>query len=196
MGDGGEPNGGGEELGFFGQGPGEELPELPAFAAFDAQMPDGAEKDAKRGRSERDANDWLFEVAKEGADALVGGLGREELAQEPEVAVAESFDAHLGDDIGAGVGVVAGGLAAETDFEVHALDQAGARRRLKLADHGGDDAAGLDEVGLGLEAVLGDVVVEADDEAGSSVDFDAGGLEFVDVAGDVTVAVLAFVCIP
>ena len=72
----------------------------------------------------------------------------------------------------------------------HASDEAGAGWGLEDADHGGDDAAFLDEIDLLLEG-FGGVLIESDDEAG--LDFDAGALEGFDVGEHVAVAVLGLV---
>ena len=83
-------------------------------------------------------------------------------------------------------------VADQPPLGLHPLPQSGRRRRLQQPDHGGDDAAALDEVDLPLEDGRR-VAVEAQDEA--ALHLQPGALDALDVRHQVAAHVLLLVAL-
>src|SRR4030042_4085726 len=94
---------------------------------------------------------------------------------------------HYGCEVEREVGVVPGGVSEEAVLLLEALVESGAWRCVEEADHGGDDAALLNETYLPVEDVLG-VAIEAHDEA--ALDLKSVMLQHLDGGNQVAVGVL------
>ena len=120
-------------------------------------------------------------------NALVIELGRVDLLQDLAIAFPQRFQAHLGDDVGRAIHVIARHFIHQAAFLFHALVQARSRRRLQQPHHGRHDAALLDEIDLLLKD-RGRIVVKADDEP--ALHLETGALEPLDALHQVAALVL------
>ena len=114
-------------------------------------------------------------------------LGCVELIDELTIAISQRVQTHPGDDIGRAIGIVARDLIHNPAFAFQTLVEAGSGRRLQQPDHGGDDAALLDEIDLLLEDREG-IAIETDDKA--ALNLKTCPLQFLDAFDQVTPFIL------
>ena len=126
-------------------------------------------------------------LAQEGEHAFVISLGGINLRQELAITLPQRFEPHLGDDVGRAIHIIAGHFVHQATFLLHALVKPCPGRGLQQADHGGDNAALLDEIDLLLEDG-GRIVVKADDE--TALHLQTGALELLDAFHQVAALVL------
>lgn len=172
------------------ESPNQQFPELKPLVAPDAERVQRPEKGRQNGEIGFDPESGRAIFAQKGLDSrVIGGGGIKVLEQGP-IAGPQSLDAHPRLNVGRVNHVIAGGVAQQTAFLLHALIEAGSNRGLKKPHHGRRNAALLNEFPLPAKDGRR-IVVESDNESG--FDMKPGPLKTADALEEVTPGILPFV---